>query len=221
MSSKYEELTKDLNSAEECSQKIAEINKKFRMTMYGVMVCVLLYLIALFAIKNTTLVLIICIPMIILAVMNNRYGKQIRMIAQKRQEFRDAENRLKEQNPEAAEGDIIELPVEDIKETMSNVKSLNDLPKDYTVLDQVMINNNPAAHIIVSPYGVAVVDEVDRTDDLKAVLQGLEIDAPVFWYAPVSDDELLDLAARIQSPRTVVLTEQEIYKILYRLNGLA
>lgn len=221
MSSKYEELTKDLNSAEECSQKIAEINKKFRMTMYGVMVCVLLYLIALFAIKNTTLVLIICIPMIILAVMNNRYGKQIRMIAQKRQEFRDAENRIKAQNPDAAEGDIIELPVEDIKETMSNVKSLNDLPKDYTVLDQVMINNNPAAHIIVSPYGVAVVDEVDRTDDLKGVLQGLEIDAPVFWYAPVSDDELLDLAARIQSPRTVVLTEQEIYKILYRLNGLA
>lgn len=219
MSSKYQQLTENLNTVEECQKAIAEINKKFKATMYGVMLCVVAYLVALFWLRNTLIVFLICIPMIIFAIMNNRYGKQIRVIAEKRNQIRQEEARV---NREVGEdgAEVVELDKSDIHETVTNARSLNDLPKEYTVLDQVMINDEPAAHIIVSPYGVAVVDNADRSEEIKALTEDLQLEFPVTWYEPVSDDQIYDLVSRIQENRNPVLTEPEIYKILYRLNGL-
>ncbi|WP_289220614.1 hypothetical protein [Ileibacterium valens] len=220
MANKNEQLTQNLNTVAECNSAIQEINKKFKATMYAVMVCVVLYLLALFWLRNNGVVLIICIPMLIFAVMNNRYGKQIRVIAGKREQIRKEEARVNaETNSEGAE--VVELQPGDITETITNAKSLNDLPKEYTVLDEVMINERPAAHIIVSPYGVVIVDNEDRTQEVRDLLENLNIEYPITWYEPVSEEQVFDLASKIQENRTTVLTEPEIYKILYRLNGLA
>lgn len=220
MANKNEQLTQNLNTVAECNSVIQEINKKFKATMYAVMVCVVLYLLALFWLRNNGVVLIICIPMLIFAVMNNRYGKQIRVIAGKREQIRKEEARVNaETNSEGAE--VVELQPGDITETITNAKSLNDLPKEYTVLDEVMINERPAAHIIVSPYGVVIVDNEDRTQEVRDLLENLNIEYPITWYEPVSEEQVFDLASKIQENRTTVLTEPEIYKILYRLNGLA
>ncbi len=221
MANKNQQLTENLNTVEECRAAIAEVNKKFRMTMYGVIACVVAYLVALFWIRNTTIVFIICIPMLILAVMNNRYGKQIRQIAARRDQIRQEEARV-QQETGSGDAQVVELDSSDIHETVSDAKSLDDLPKEYTVLDQVTINDEPPiAHVIVSPYGVAIVDNKDWTEEIRTLLSDLNLDFPIYYYEPVSDDQIFDLAARIQQPHQTVLSEPEIYKILYRLSGIA
>lgn len=56
MANKNEQLIQNLNTVAECNSAIQEINKKFKATMYVVMVCVVLYLLALFWLRNNGVV---------------------------------------------------------------------------------------------------------------------------------------------------------------------
>lgn len=213
----------DLKTPQACNAAIQEIMKKYRFTMYAVLVCVLVYLVGLFAIRNTVVVLITCIPMIILAVMNNRYGKQIRKIAARRTELNkeiEAEKKEEERQLAIENGEEVTDVVYSEEPVKEDAKSLNDLPKEYTVLDHVAVGDEEIDHIVLSPYGLTIVDENDSTDAVHNLIEDLNINVPIYYVKPEEGEDISVLAARIQEPRQVVLTEQEIFKILYRLNGL-
>lgn len=206
----------------EINKQIQGIMKKYKMTMWGMIACIVVYLIALFWLKNMIVVLICCIPMVAMAVLNSRYSKQARALMQKRQEIKNREDARIKREQALASGDMdaaaAAQAVINNEPIIANASSLNDLPKEYTVLDDVVVDGETIPHVILSPYGVAVVDEADRTDLMHGVLEELSLDAPVYMYEP--DENIAELAEQIQMPKTVALSEPEIYSILSRLTGL-
>lgn len=210
-----------MDSIEEINAQFEELMKKYKLTMYGMMACIVVYLICLFWVKNLWIVLIVCVPMIALAVYNSRISKQVRELAARRNQLKAREDAAARAalTGEEVDGQDMGIGAENLDEAIvANATSLNDLPKEYTVLDQVELDGQEIPHVILSPYGIAVVDSTDRTAQIEALLQELEVESPVYMYEPSEDIALL--AERIQLPKEVALTESDIYKILYRISGL-
>lgn len=199
---------------EDLDKDMRDIYKKYKYTLYGIIACIALYLVCLFMLKNTVLTLVCCIPMIVLAFLNNKFAKQYRQLALKKAEIQKANNPAAQETVPG--GSVAADPNSPI---VANANSLNELPKEYTVLDQVDFNGYEIPHIIVSPYGIAAVS----SDDIKADLGRMALDlgienAPVYLYEP--NDDISVLAEEIQMPKTAVLSEKDIYAILYRLTGI-
>ena len=205
---------------EEIDAQLKELMKKYRMTMWAMVASIAVYLVFLFAIKttwSTWVVLGICVVMIGIAVMNTKISRKIQKLAQEKAQLK------KPVDPETGEplqNERIGTVDEDVP-IVANAMSLNDLPKQYTVLDNVPLSDGIVVeHIVVSPYGIAAVTKDDVKGELEAIAQEVGIEnAPIFLYDP--DTEISTLAEDIQMEKTVVLTEPEIMKLLYKLNGLA
>ena len=200
--------------------KLKELMKKYRMSMWAMVACIVLYLIFLFAVKaswSTWVVLAICAVMIVIAIVNTKIFRQIQKLAK---EKADLKKPAQAETGEDGENERIGTVDEDVP-IVANAMSLNDLPKQYTVLDNVPLGEDVVAeHIVVSPYGIAVVARQDVKGDVEAIVQesGVE-EAPIFIYSP--DTEISELAEKIQMEKTVALSEPQIMKLLYKFNGLS
>ncbi|MCF0245432.1 MAG: hypothetical protein HUJ55_01245 [Ileibacterium sp.] len=204
---------------EEMNAKIEALTKKYKLTVYGIIPFVAAYIYLMFAGKNNMILLALCVPMIILGLYNYRLGKQITALVNERAKELNRQKALEEREARIEAGEDVELSDVTANEAIvANCQSLNDLPKEYTVMDNIDVNGETIAHIIVSPYGVALVNETDPTEEVREIIDTLNIEPPIFYYEP-SDDIAL-LAERIQMPKEVVLSEPEVYSILYRVSGL-
>lgn len=199
--------------------QIKELMKKYKMTMWALVACIVAYLIFLFVIKaswSTWVVLGICVVMIALAVMNTRYSRRIQKLAMEKQKLK------KQAQAAAAPGQSSDGRIGQVdsdEAIVANAASLNDLPRQYTVLDEIEFSDGQSAeNIIVSPYGVAVVGSPDLKPELEAILQEAGVEAPIFFYSP--DQEVAALAEEIQMEKTIALDEKQIMDILYKLTGL-
>ena len=199
--------------------QIKELMKKYKMTMWALVACIVAYLIFLFVIKaswSTWVVLGICVVMIALAVMNTRYSRRIQKLAMEKQKLK------KQAQAAAAPGQSSDGRIGQVdsdEAIVANAASLNDLPRQYTVLDEIEFSDGQSAeNIVVSPYGVAVVGSPDLKPELEAILQEAGVEAPIFFYSP--DQEVAALAEEIQMEKTIALDEKQIMDILYKLTGL-
>lgn len=199
--------------------QIKELMKKYKMTMWALVACIVAYLIFLFVIKaswSTWVVLGICVVMIALAVMNTRYSRRIQKLDMEKQKLK------KQAQAAAAPGQSSDGRIGQVdsdEAIVANAASLNDLPRQYTVLDEIEFSDGQSAeNIVVSPYGVAVVGSPDLKPELEAILQEAGVEAPIFFYSP--DQEVAALAEEIQMEKTIALDEKQIMDILYKLTGL-
>lgn len=201
---------------EDLDAEMAKTYQKYKYSLWDIIACIALYLVCLFMIRNTWLVLLCCVPMIILAFVNNRLAKQYRKLAQQKAEvirLNKQNNPESEQNGQDVYTGSADSPI------VANAKSLNDLPREYTVLDDVPYKEGEIEHLIVSPYGVAIVDSQPLKEQIAEEIAELGIEnAPVFQYEPSENIALL--AEQIQMPHDAVLSEKEIYNILYKFTGL-
>lgn len=207
-----EELEEQIN---EINGKIQTLMKKYNYTMYGLIVLIVLYLVCLFWIHNSFLLLGLCIPMILLAFYNSKQAKQVRQLAAQRQELKtkvERAQKAKEQGTSVEEA--LAEPV------TAEIVSLNDLPKQYTVLDDVALEDGTIVdHVVISPAGIVVVNVEDVREPLKELLEELNGIDYITWIDP-TDKTFAEIGEEIQKDQFQILTEQEIYKILYRLNDL-
>lgn len=203
-----------MNEKEALNAQIKGLMKKYKYTMWALVVCIAFYLLFLFGIKaawTNYAVLAICVVMIVLAIFNIRYSKAIQKLAKEKQEL-DKQEKL-------ANGELNEADLQTADEAVAaNAASLNDLPKAYTVLDEVKLNDGTAQHVIVSPYGVAIVGSEDLKPAIEEILVEKGIEAPVFVYEPIED--VAELAQAIQMEKQTVLDESQIMAVLYRLTGI-
>lgn len=217
--------TADPETIAKIDSQIQQLMKKYKMSMWALVACIVLYLIFLFIIKtaySTWVVLGICVVMIGIAVYNTKISKQVQRLALEKRRLT---------NPKAAQSAPAgamskstagaELgQVDDSEPIVANAASLNDLPKQYTVLDDVEFSDGQRAqNVIVSPYGVAVVGSPDLRPEVDAVLQEANVEeVPIFFYSP--DEEVSVLAEKIQMEKMVVLDEGKIMEILLKLTGI-
>lgn len=201
-----------MNEKETLNSQIQELLKKYKMTMWALVACIALYLVFLFVVKaewSTWVVLVLCIIMIVLAVLNTRYSRAIQKLAKQRQQI------LKQEKSDSGE---LSAESAQASEIVANAKTLNDLPREYTVLDNVELDGKTAEHIVVSPYGIAVVASEDLTLQVQDVLVDLGIQSPVRLYSP--DEDIAVMAEQIQMDKEPALDESQIMSVLYRLTGL-
>lgn len=217
------EKPKNMSELERLEAQMREAMKKYKLTMYALIACIVLYLVCLFMVKNNWLVLACCVPMIVLAVINNKYVKQIKRLGGEIAQIRN----VQKADGEAGMGVKDEkygIIGDGIQESTSapilaNAKSLNELPKQYTVLDDIDLDGETLEHVVVSPTGVAVVADPALREKVQERLDGLGIEnLPVIYLDPAMD--IAAQAVEIQSMPDSVLSEQEIYKVLYNLTGL-
>lgn len=197
--------------------QIRELMKKYKMTMWALVACIVAYLVFLFLVKtswSTWVVLAICVVMIAIAVMNTKYSRRIQKLAMEKQKLK------KQAQATGGSADAASAIGQTGNEAIvANAASLNDLPRQYTVLDDVeFADGQEAENIVVSPYGVAVVGSPDLKPELDAVLQEAGVEAPIFFYSP--EQEVSALAEAIQMEKTIALDEKQIMDILYKLTGL-
>lgn len=197
--------------------QIRELMKKYKMTMWALVACIVAYLVFLFLVKtswSTWVVLAICVVMIAIAVMNTKYSRRIQKLAMEKQKLK------KQAQATGGSADAASAIGQTGNEAIvANAASLNDLPRQYTVLDDVeFAEGQEAENIVVSPYGVAVVGSPDLKPELDAVLQEAGVEAPIFFYSP--EQEVSALAEAIQMEKTIALDEKQIMDILYKLTGL-
>lgn len=197
--------------------QIQDVLKKYKLTMGLLIACIAAYLVFLFLVKetwSTYVVLGICVIMIILAIYNTRLSRQIQRLAAEKQ-------RLGGSQCSPAAGSRVGQ-IDDQLEMMENAQSLNDLPRQYTVLDDVQFEDGEVAqNIVVSPYGVAVVGSDALRQDVASVLLECGIENPneiLFFYNP--DQEISALAQQILQVNVICLDERKIMDILLKLTGI-
>lgn len=205
-----------LAEIDQLDQAIAKDMELYKASLWAVGILVGLYLLCLFVFK--TGVLIVCILMIIAAVMNTRYSRRVQKAAAKRAKLKKSlENPQPAQS--TADGNGLEIGTDRSDEAIvTDVKSLNELPKEYTVLDHVKLGDTDVENIVVSPYGIAVVGEESVRPQIEAILAEANADSPIFFYS--ADLPVNDLAGKIQMEKIVVLSEQQIMSVLQKLLGL-
>lgn len=208
--------TELLPTTDELKAKYSKEMKGYKTSLYIVVGAVVLYVISMFILRNNWITLLCCIPLIGGAFWNSKQAKKIRKINEEYAKVQEVERRARA--AENGELDPDDVQVLESSEIVTNAGSLNDLPKEYTVLDNEELGQEPVKHIILSPYGVAIVDPLDHTAQMKSMLEELNIEAPVFSYLP--QDDMSELVIEIQRPRDVALSEKDIYRILYHLRGL-
>lgn len=209
--------------------QIKDLMKKYKMTMWALVACIVVYLLFLFVIKtaySTWIVLGICLVMIGIAVYNTKISRQVQKLALEKRRLTHPNDAPAASQP-ASGGLMGKLaagaPVGEVDSSqpiVANATSLNDLPKQYTVLDDVEFSDGQrAANVVVSPYGIAVVGSEDLRPEMEAILQeeGLE-DIPVSYFNP--DEEVSSIAEKIQEDKMVVLDENKIMPLLLKLTGI-
>lgn len=204
---------------ERISKEIQAQLKTYKITLWGVVGSIGLYLVCLFMIKSNALLLATCVIMIVMAILNTRYSKRIQKLAKERAALQASIEKPESTAAAAAGEDGLQIGTVNTSDpVVTGVESLNELPKEYTVLDDVDFGDFSAEHVVVSPYGVALVGNSDCAAELNAVLQEIGVESPVFVYDPESDIETL--AQNIQSEKIVALDEQQIMTICQKLLGL-
>ncbi len=204
-----------LPTTDDLKAQYAQEMKGYKASLYLVVASVILYVISMFFLRNNWVTLLSCVPLIAGAFWNNRQAKKIRKINTEYAKIKEIEKKAQAMENGEPYDDVQVL---DSSEIVTNAGSLNDLPREYTVLDNEELDGATVKHIILSPYGVAIVDDLDHTAAMKAMLEELNIEAPVYSYLPM--DDMSELVMQIQEPRDAALSEKEIYRILYHLRGL-
>mgnify|MGYP003375577705 CR=1 FL=1 len=152
-----------------------------------------------------------CVAMIALAVYDTRLTRKIRRLATER-------GRLMEES-KVANGQAVatDLPM------VENAQSLNDLPRQFTVLDDIEFEDGTVAeHIVVSPYGIAVVGDESLKDNVLQALDQCGVDQAeelVMFYDP--NEETSELVQKILQVNVNCLDERQIMQILLNLTGLS
>lgn len=213
---KIDELKVQMESLDD---DIRSIMGKYKITMWILVACIVVYLLFLFVIRqswSTYVVLATCVVMIFLAVLNTKYSKKIQQLATKRKLIRQQLEKLTPNDKKANE-EVKEAIEEEA--IIANATSLNDLPKQYTVLDEVKLpNGEMVKHIVVSPYGLAVVGSPEVQKEIEEILDQLHLTAPIFFYDP--DTEISTLVENIQMEKQVALDEVQIMTLLRTFVGL-
>lgn len=198
---------------EEIRQQVEPLMKKYKYSTWAIFACVAIYLACLFWFRSQIGVIATFIPMLILAIYNWRIAKKIRALQEEYARLAK-EKQAQEMKEKAAENGDEELMAE-----AEGVASLNQLPKDYTVLDDVQLDERTVPHVVVSPYGIVVIDTTDTSEEVKSHLNSLGVDeVPVTYIEEV--DNVPAMTGRIMQAKDNVLNEKQIYAILYRLSGL-
>lgn len=217
------EVVEAENVSEEMESLTAQIKeqmKKYKLTMWALIASIVFYLLFLFVIRqswSTYVVFGICIVMIVLAVINTKISRKIQKLAAKRAELKKAME--KPMTTDETDNSGLVGSQDSASPIVANAKSLNDLPKQYTVLDEVDLGDGKSAeHIVVSPYGVAIIGDPDLRSDVEVILQEAGVEAPIFVYDPATPVE--QLAEEIQMEKTVALDEKQVMDLLYKLTGL-
>ncbi len=204
---------------ERISKEIQAQLKTYKITLWGVVGSIGLYLVCLFMIKSNALLLATCVLMIVMAILNTRYSKRIQKLAKERAALQASIAKPESSATAAAAEDGLQIGTVNTSDpVVTGVESLNELPKEYTVLDDVDFGDFSAEHVVVSPYGVALVGNADCAAELNAVLQEIGVESPVFVYDPELDIDTL--AQNIQSEKIIALDEQQIMTICQKLLGL-
>lgn len=217
--------TADPEMVAKIDNQIQQLMKKYKMSMWALVVCIALYLVFLFLVKtaySTWIVLGICVVMIGIAVYNTKISKQVQRLALEKRRLTNP-NATPNRPASAMTKSTANAPlgqVDDSEPIVANAVSLNDLPKQYTVLDDVEFGDGQRAqNVVVSPYGIAVVGNPDLRPEVEAILQEANVeDVPIFFYSP--DEEVSVLAEKIQMEKMVVLDEGKIMEILLKLTGI-
>lgn len=217
-------LDADITSEEEIpvdnQEEIDAINKeiqktyaKYKRTMFVLVACFAIYLVFMFMVKkpwSMYVVLADCVALIALAVYDTRLTRRIRKLATER-------GRLMEE-AKIANGE----PVTTDLQTVENAQSLNDLPRQFTVLDDIEFEDGMVAnHIVVSPYGIAVVGSEDLKDNVVRSVAECGIYNPeeiMTFYDP--EDEVSTLVQNILKVNVNCLDERQIMNILLNLTGI-
>ena len=218
--------TADPEAVANIDRQIQQLMKKYKMSMWALVACIVLYLVFLFLIKttySTWIVLGICVVMIGIAVYNTKISKQVQRLALEKRRLTNPKGAATTSSASAMTKSTAGAALGQVDESepiVANAASLNDLPKQYTVLDDVEFSDGQRAqNVVVSPYGIAVVGNPDLRPEVDALLQEASIeDVPVFFYSP--DEEVSALAEKIQMEKMVVLDENKIMEILLKLTGI-
>lgn len=165
-------------------------NRLSNLILIGLIV---LYVLALFFFNNWIMILILIIPMLALAVWDHRNLKAIRALQQQINI---------QQGKSAAD--------------LSRYRSLNELPKVYTVVDETETEGLHFDHLVLSPYGIDCISPEDESEQIAEKLNVPQKD--VYWIS--SELPLEEQIEKILSHHENVLSEQELFQILYVINGL-
>lgn len=214
-----EEVTALETQLEGIDDAIRSLMSKYKLTMYILVACIVVYLLFLFVFRPawaTYVVIATCIIMLVLAVVNTRISKKIQQLAVTRKTVRQSLEKLKNNGESEQEASAQEIKEEAI---VANATSINDLPKQYTVLDDVPFQDGKtASHVVVSPYGIAVVGDQNLKEEIQVDLDLLGISSPIFFYDPNTD--VATLVENIQMEKQIVLDEEQIYTLLKQFVGL-
>lgn len=203
------------NQAEidEINAQIQQTYAKYKRTMILLVACLVIYIVFMFVIKQPWSVYVVlanCVAMIALAIYDTKLTRKIRKLAVER-------GRLMEES-KAANGEPIttDLPM------VENAQSLNDLPRQFTVLDEVEFEDGTVAeHIVVSPYGIAVVGDESLKDNVLQALEQCNINQAeemLTFYDP--NEETSTLVQNILKVNANCLDERQIMEILLNLTGI-
>lgn len=203
------------NQAEidEINAQIQQTYAKYKRTMILLVACLVIYIVFMFVIKQPWSVYVVlanCVAMIALAIYDTKLTRKIRKLAVER-------GRLMEES-KAANGEPIttDLPM------VENAQSLNDLPRQFTVLDEVEFEDGTVAeHIVVSPYGIAVVGDESLKDNVLQALEQCNINQAeemLTFYDP--NEETSTLVQNILKVNVNCLDERQIMEILLNLTGI-
>lgn len=204
------------NQAEidEINAQIQQTYAKYKRTMILLVACLVIYIVFMFVIKQPWSVYVVlanCVAMIALAIYDTKLTRKIRKLAVER-------GRLMEES-KAANGEPIttDLPM------VENAQSLNDLPRQFTVLDEVEFEDGTVAeHIVVSPYGIAVVGDESLKDNVLQALEQCNINQAeemLTFYDP--NEETSTLVQNILKVNVNCLDERQIMEILLNLTGIS
>lgn len=206
-----------LEKIDKITNEIRDLLKIYKVTMWAIVASIVVYLLVLFVFKSKGL-LIVCIVMIVLAIINTRYSRKIQKLAAERTKLKKSIESPTSEAAAPTDGSLQVGTDNSSEAIVTNAKSLNDLPREYTVLDHVEFPAGEVDHVVVSPYGIALIGDPKYRADMESVLQEIQIDSPIFVYNP--DEEISKLVEQIQMEKIVELTEAQCMTICQKLLGL-
>lgn len=189
-----------MDQLKEKQAQLAQLMDKYKKASKVLLGTILVYVLVVFFVKQNWVTVIMMVVMFAVCIWSVRVSKQVKTAAEEVQ-------KLKAELAPDTEEIITEAPAD-----------LNHLPRNFTVADDVELEGVTIPHIIVSPYSIIILGEQEHKKLVDDVLTQLDLQAPVTVLpAGVSMDEL---NAMINASTEIVLTEDQIFKILYRLNDI-
>lgn len=190
-----------MDQLKEKQAQMAQLMDKYKKASKVLLGTIIVYILVIFFIKNNMITMVIMGVMLVVCIWSIRLSKQIRTLSV------EIQNLKAELMPADEQSVLSEAPAD-----------LNHLPRNFTVLDNVELEGAVIPHVIVSPYSIIILGDQTQKKLVDDVLTALELQAPVTVLpANVSMEEL---NAMINASDEIVLTEEQIFKILYRLNDI-